>query len=101
MENQHDELIQKLLNRESLSESEIQDLVYEYDDYIFEQEKGENRRWSRGVMTVFKVDDRYFMVNWDEGLTEYQENEFYDQPYEVTLKVEEQIIKVNTYSKVV
>lgn len=26
---------------------------------------------------------RYFSIYWEEGLTEYQENEFYDQPEEV------------------
>lgn len=26
---------------------------------------------------------RYFSIYWEEGLTEYQPNEFYDQPEEV------------------
>jgi hypothetical protein len=45
-------------------------------------EQGENRRWSRSNLEIFKVEDtrdRYFGLYWEEGLTENQENEAYSQ----------------------
>ncbi|AEK09976.1 hypothetical protein FDH96_gp064 [Mycobacterium phage Rey] len=42
-------------------------------------EEGENRRWARGdTIIVQHVDTgRYFAFDFDQGLTEYQENEVY------------------------
>ena len=35
-------------------------------------------RWTRHITSICKVFDRYFAVEWEEGLTEYQENLFDD-----------------------
>lgn len=74
------ELLNKIDNGIELSEKELKMLVWEYE---IDASYGENRRWSRSVTTIVQLGDRYFAIEWEEGLTEMQENEFYEQPYEV------------------
>ena len=38
----------------------------------------EPHRWTRLVNSICKIHDRYFIVEWDQGLTEYQENIYDD-----------------------
>ena len=97
---QHPEVIQKVLNKEELSSRELALVAYEYDEYHFEVIEGEDRRWVRGMTTVLKIDDRYFVIDYDQGLTEYQEDQFYDQPYEVTVEQKERTIIENFYKRV-
>jgi len=97
------ELVRKLKNGEELSEEEIIDIAYEnvegLSDYI--KEKGEDRRWQRSVSTFFKTDDnRWFCLVWEEGLTENQDDEFWEQPYEVKREVKEVVTKVNVWTPV-
>lgn len=84
-------MVQKLSEKKSLSEREISTLVNEYG---IESSYGENRRWTRSVSTVVKLLDKYYWINWEEGLTEYQSNEYFDQPYEVERHEYEKVIKV-------
>lgn len=89
-------MIQKIDKREKLSEKELRILVQEYE---IESEWEENHRWTRSVCTIVKLDERYFAVNWEEGLTECQEDEFYEQPYEVEKKTYEKTITVTEWLK--
>lgn len=73
-------MVTKILNGENLTEGELEMLVW---DYEVERDEGDHGRWTMGVTSIVKLCDRYFALNWRAGLTEYQENEFYDQPYEV------------------
>jgi hypothetical protein len=73
-------MISKIDNNERLTEKELSTLVCGYE---VDSEYGDNRRWSRAVTTIVKLGERHFAIDWDEGLTEYQDNEFYNQPYEV------------------
>lgn len=51
-------------------------LVYDYE--IDSIEYDENR-WTRNMGSIIKLgDDHYYIIYWARGLTEYQENEFYD-----------------------
>ena len=59
-----------------------------------ETKYGENGRWTRPVTSIIEFGGRYFQIDWDEGLTEYQPNEFYDQPFEVKKESHEEIITV-------
>ena len=88
------ELLAKIDNKEKLTESEISDLVYECE---VEVKYGQNRRWSRSATTISKLWDRYFRIEWENGLTENQPNEFYNQPTEVELKEYEKIVKVKEW----
>lgn len=82
----------KLKNGEDLKERELRDLN-NYFEVVYEEE-GEPRRWSQYMTTVIKVDDDLYCYTWDKGLTENQENEFYNQPYPVNLETEVKMIEV-------
>ena len=94
MDNWELELLTKMGNKEKLTESEISDLVCECE---IEVKYGQNRRWSRSATTISQIGDRYFRIEWENGLTENQPNEFYNQPIEVELKEYEKTIKVKEW----
>lgn len=79
---------EKLLRGDHLTEHEISELVYESEKV--DEEVGDHRRWVASVNTVIKVQDRLFMINWDRALTESQESSWQNQPVEVE-SYEEQI----------
>ncbi|MDD3222319.1 MAG: hypothetical protein PHG07_08020 [Lachnospiraceae bacterium] len=88
-------MVQKIDSGEELTENELQG----FQDFEVERTKGENRRWSRTVSSICKLCDRFFKLVWEEGLTECQENEFYDQPYEVEKRTYEKKITVTEWVK--
>lgn len=71
-----------LQDGEKLSNSDLSYLVYnfELDD---ERDCGENRRWSRSVCSIVELGGKHYSITWEQGLTENQENEFWNQPVEV------------------
>ena len=87
-----DELLSKLLNKEELTTEELRDLFWEYDDYVVDEWEDENRRWYCRNYKVLKLDDRYFRLEADIGLTENIEHDFDFQPTEV-YKAEVKIIE--------
>ena len=92
-----DNFEEKVLNGEALTRAELQYLVHEYD---IETDKGENRRWSRGMSTISEVQGRFFQTNWEEGLTENQENEYDEQPTEVKKVTYEKTIEVTEWQTI-
>lgn len=74
-------MVSKIDSGEKLTEKELQSLVYECNEV--ERNYGDNRRWSRSVESIIELCGRFFCLIWEEGLTEYQDNEFWNQPYEV------------------
>ena len=76
MENFEKELLVKLENGEKLNAQDLKFLVWECEVHT---DEGENERWTRSNTTVAKFGDRLWQVNWEEGLTEMQEHEFYKQ----------------------
>lgn len=89
--------LEKFDNGEEFTEEELRDLTWQFaeEEIIY----GENGRWTREVTTIFKIDDRYFALEWEEGLTEFQENGFYDQPYEVVLELKTEVITKKIWNK--
>lgn len=80
--NHYDEyILGKIDAGEKLTESELRELRWEFNEV--ETIYGENRRWSRSVRSILEIGGRYFALDWEEGLTELQEHEFYNQPIEV------------------
>lgn len=79
-----DELEEKIYNGVKLTEGELEEAVLEYDPV--DEIEGENRRWTQAVTTILQIKDKLFAINWERGLTEYQPNEFCNQPYEVERK---------------
>lgn len=89
-------IVQKIDKKEPLTEKELRILVYEYE---YSKEEGANNRWTRSMYTVVNLCNRFFMVNWHQALTEYQEDEFMYQPYEVELHEYEKTIIVKEWVK--
>lgn len=74
------EILRKIDNKEELTESEISDLASEFKVDV---KYSSNRRWSRSATTISEIDGRYFRIQWENGLTEKQPNEYDNQPVEV------------------
>lgn len=91
-------MVEKIDGKIELTEDEVRNLVFRE---AYEVMSGENKRWSRTISSLFEYEDRFFMVDWEQGLTESQENMFYDQPYEVEKTVTTRTIEVEdvTYIK--
>lgn len=89
---------EKFLNKEEFTPDEVEQVIWEGVEGIEQIEilEGEDRRWSRTDIIVFKVDNRYFELEYEHGLTEYQENEYYSQkPVEV--KKVERVVKITDW----
>ena len=85
----YNETVNKLKSGEKLSEREIKTLVY--DGIEVDEVEGSSGRWTQHIKTIIDIDGELWAIDWNRGLTECQENEFYDQPYRV-VKREKQII---------
>ena len=88
-------IIGKIDNNEDFTDDELGDLIFCTNEV--HREEGEDRRWSKTVDYIFKVGERYFHIEYEQGLTECQENE-YNQPVEVTVKSEEKVIKKTIFT---
>lgn len=76
-----DETIAKLKAGEHLTEKEIMTLIC--NGYEVDEIEGESGRWTKCMTTIIDVDGQLYAIDWYRGLTEYQENEYYSQPYKV------------------
>ena len=52
------------------------------------------------MTTIVQVADRFFKIDWERGLTECQEDEYWDQPVEVTPHEYEKTITVREWIEV-
>lgn len=87
-------MLQKIDRKEALTEKELRELVFGNE---VETENGDNRRWSRTNTTIIELKGRFFSIDWEQGLTEYQENEFNNQPIEVEKKTYPKTIMVTEW----
>jgi hypothetical protein len=90
-------MLKKIDTGEKLTEKEMRELVCGYD---VDTEYGDNRRWTRSVTTIVELKGRFFSIDWEEGLTECQENEFYNQPKEVRKHTYEKTIVVTEWIEI-
>lgn len=103
-------LVNKLYSGEELNENELQFLatgfylssmknMIDEEDMdaitLIDEQDGDSGRWTKHKTTIFKVNNDLWCVQWREGLTELQENEFYNQPYKV--KCIEDVVIVKNY----
>lgn len=86
-----EEIYKKLQNKEKLSEKEIESLLW--DSKQVYEEAGDDHRWQRGMFTVVKVENKFYGICWMKGLTENQENSYYDQPFEVACENKTEVVK--------
>lgn len=77
-------------HNEVISEEDVRELSYE-PDTTFSLGSG---RWSEHLFALYKSGDFYYGVQFDRGLTECQENEYYSQ---VPHKFERVEIKTYTF----
>ena len=82
-----------IINKKDLSEREFRNLL----DYEVDRSYGDNRRWTREVSSILKLCGHLFELDWDEGLTEYQDDVFFDLPYEVVKEEKQVTTTVVTY----
>lgn len=82
-------IAKKLESGEKLSEDEISELAGLDPVY---QEEGSEGRWDRQMTTVVKLLDDHYAINWSRGLTESQENSFYEQPYLAEIEVKDVVV---------
>lgn len=87
----------KILAKENLDEDELSELV---DEYSVVTEKGDTLRWTQLMTTIVKLMDKHFAIPWQKGLTEYQENVYLDQPYEVEEECYPKTIIVHEWRRV-
>lgn len=99
MEAYEHELIEKIDKGIDLTERELRTFVFEVGKEVY-REEGENCRWSRSVFVVKQVDDRFFSITYEEGLTECQENEYYCQPTEVVKHEYQKTITVTEWERI-
>lgn len=91
-------IIEKMYAGVELTEKELKALTWgeAEDEYkIITELEGECSRWTRAVDTIIKVEEDYWDIPWERGLTEYQENEYWEQPFRV--KPVEEIVKVTKW----
>lgn len=88
-------VFEKLDCDEDFTKKELKEICYNFIPYetIYEDN---NRRWSRTVTNIYSdiISSRYFALTYDQGLTEDQEDEFYEQPREVQKRVITRTVEV-------
>lgn len=62
------------MSTRNFTSEEVENLVWESEVYRDEIDSG---RWSMYIQSVVQTEDgRFYRVNWSEGLTEYQDNDY-------------------------
>ena len=83
-------IVEKLYAGKKLDEYELKCLAYgdgDLGEYEWVDEVGyDSCRWTQAMETIFKIGNDLWAVPWHRGLTECQEDEFWDQPYRVVKK---------------
>lgn len=100
-------IIEKMYAGEKLSEEELHRLATGYSLYCntepgeyeeIDLVEGDCSRWTQDMETIIQVGNDLWAIPWDRGLTECQENGFWEQPYRVERK--ERIITQTYYEKI-
>ena len=90
------EFLNKVNSGELFDEDELEKLATENCWEIDRISNGKGR-WEEYMTTIFKVSNRFFAIDWEQGLTECQENFYNEQPYEVIKK--EKVVTVTEWVK--
>jgi hypothetical protein len=80
MDNWEIEILNKIDTGVELDWSELRELVFGFE---VDRIEGDDRCWTRTNESIVKLGNRFFSIQWEQGLTECQENEFDYQPKEV------------------
>lgn len=88
----------KMFNGEELSSLDVENIITDGWLLVMEEVEDEDLDRTRTVTLVLKVDDRYFTIEYEHGLTEMQDNEY---PAQVAIEVvpEPQVSRFVKYVK--
>lgn len=92
-----EELKNKIINGEKLSEEEVKNIVYEDLFYQVDRVEGEDLRWTRRIDLIYEIDGNYYRIYYYRRLTERQENDFWEQE---AIKVEKKPITIYEWAEV-
>ena len=100
------EIIKKIKTGQELSEEEVEELAFEseyrglFSNNLVEIVKKDKKRWTTNMTTILNIDNELYGIDWEEGLTEYQDNIFWrcNKPYKV--KRVEKVITGVEYERV-
>ena len=88
-----------LINNNDSSYDTIESVCKRLLEYSISATYHESKRWTTPVTSICKVGTRYFKVDWDEGLTEYQDNQYLYNPTEVYEATANVIIPEHTVTR--
>lgn len=74
---------------------ELEEMAYDGDEV--ERNKGDVYKRRQFMETIFVVDGRHFSLSWVKDLSDYGDDEFYNQPEEVVLHEYEKLVKVREW----
>lgn len=78
------EFIEKFDLGNKFDEKEIRNIIHFDDELLFiHEDEGEDRRWTATVSVIMQAGNRYFLFNYERGLTEVQEDMYDSQPREI------------------
>lgn len=64
---------------------------------ILAKKEGGSGRWTQSISTIFEIDSQLYCIDWERGLTEYQDNEYLYQPYKVRQEEKEVTTTIVSY----
>lgn len=93
-------IIEMIEAGEKLTEDEIEAMVLDGQFRYFEEEICDTSWNTRRIHTIVRLNDRFFEIDWERGLTEMQDNTYYCQPYEVEGHTHTKTITVTEWAKI-
>ena len=72
----YDELMERALGGKKLADDEWKFLIHEGDKVAVVED--DPSRWYKWVEVIVRWKDKYYSIGYDEGLTECQEDEYYN-----------------------
>lgn len=96
-ENLNQTFLERFDHKETFDEWERKMMAWGEVGTEVDQIENDSGRWTTRMATVFELGGRYFAIDWDRGLTECQENEYWNQPVEVTKRQYEKTIVVTEW----
>lgn len=86
------------LDGDPLDEEEIEYMINNLT--LLYEEKGDIGRWNQPVTTVVDLNGQAYAIEWLQGLTERQEDQYDSEPYKVKLEVKEIVVKKAFITKI-
>lgn len=82
-ENYEQLMLNRIAHGEAIEDSDLEFLVREYEIERIDSEENDVDPTSAAVTSIIALQDKYFAIKWQQGLTERQPDYYDEQPYEV------------------